>query len=181
MSSTTGIQLIDESIPCFEKWTSVHGKVVLLYDSKKDEGSNKTFNTSVMHKTNVFIINIDENGHFFGVFVKKPMTLDNGFNEDRDHFIFALNGEGRKSPEMWRMKTTEFGGIKLIRDDDILYEVGTCDGSFEIYKIGIKESKCNMLGMVYNGMSDKDLNGTNWIRKQKFAVSRVIALQISTD
>ena len=85
--------------------------------------------------------------------------------------------EERKEPEKWHMQTQYIGGIKLNRDDDILYEVGDHEGYVEIHKIGQKESKCILLGNVYKGMSDRDLNGTNWIRKQKFIVNRIVALQ----
>ncbi|KAL7719889.1 hypothetical protein QTN25_003008 [Entamoeba marina] len=178
MSQTTGIQFLDESIPTLQKWTNLRNGYKVVYDSKVDGCSeNKIFNQKVMNIPNIVIVNIDSNGVFFGCFAKKPLTYDNGCNEDVDHFIFALNGN-HSEPMKWAMKTVNIGGVKLIRNDDVLYEVGNYEGYVEIHKIGLDSSKCNMLGLVYSDMADIDLNGTNGIRKQTFGIQRIVAFQL---
>ena len=172
----TGIQFIDQHIPTFQKWIGGNLRCEKIYDSESDGDKNEVFNAKVMYKEHIVIINIDENGHFFGCYTKKPLVNDNGSNSDPDHFLFALNGEERSEPEQWKMNSIYTGGIKLMRKGEVLYEVGNHEGYLEVCKMNLKESRCILLSNVYLGLSTTDLNGTNCIRKQKFTMKRVVVL-----
>ncbi|ELP92778.1 hypothetical protein EIN_372000 [Entamoeba invadens IP1] len=161
----------------------------VVYDSNVDSKLAREFYSSVLNKTNIYIINIDERGYIFGSYFEKVIDKMDVWFYDEKHFIFSLDSKGLfPAPTRWNSKLGEQGGIRLYdKDMNKLYEVGNGEfwsgvrfGYFTIADINVKNSFNNNISFRYDNIKNTDLNGLN-SPNSTFSVERIIVVQMDQE
>lgn len=152
----------------------------LIFDSDIHGGdSNEAFYSRILGKKELYILNFDQNGNAFGVFIKSVVNSTECWIEDKNHFLISFNSSERMtSPKRWFPKgdNTEYA-LYVYKDDNRLYTVGGFGyGYFTICKTNMNASYCMNLSWTYDKMEDTELTGTN--HPQFFLTKRIVVLEM---
>ena len=89
-----------------QKWAG-KTRFTVVFDSDADGAGFETFQTRLLHRSNLAFVGITQNNDVFGAYLN--VTIDRisfcSFYDDPDHFIFSFNTNGRcRTPRRWFVK-----------------------------------------------------------------------------
>ena len=152
----------------------------IIFDSNKDYYSkNKsTFDSKIIHKSNLVFIIEDENENKFGGYVNAEIGFtDNQWTTDPRAFLFSLKSNGRLYQPMKFNVSKPSNAFRLYpKSSNRLFKFG--EDEVRIEKKGKKESYCHSYKYYshydYNGIENA-LRGTSGY----FIPKRIVVIQMN--
>ena len=156
-----------------EKWSHLRFKNV-IFDSDVDESSNREFNSRIKGRSNLYFINIDENGMVFGGYFDGKIENTEMWNYGNKQFIFTMNEFGKKG-QIKKCNQKKKSGIFITnRNDNMLYTFYYGFGIAKPYK---KDSYCcPNINKWYEDIDNKTLN--NIEKYDKFQTKRILVVEM---
>ncbi|ELP94996.1 hypothetical protein EIN_251800 [Entamoeba invadens IP1] len=160
-------------------WTG-REEMLVLFDSDIDDQSNVSFQACVLNKHSLFIILFDKKGNIFGAYLRKSVSKVSKRMEDKGHFIFSLESNGRvDSPKRWIPRSDKPSTCFMLNRTNNtigrLCEIGFPEGFISVSKTSFRQSGCVDLSTKYEGIDNDDLNATN---NEIFHFERIMIVQM---